>query len=69
MKCELCGFEFDERTLVCHVRCPMAAGCAIICCPNCGYQVVDEQKSGVAGLIRRAQSALAGRGSKKPEAR
>ena len=68
VKCALCGHEFDERALACHSQCPMAQGCAIICCPNCGYQVGDEQKSGVAGLIRRMQSALERRGPKRTEA-
>jgi hypothetical protein len=36
----------------------MAAGCAIICCPNCGYQVVDESKSGSLALLRKIHSRL-----------
>ncbi len=53
MICPLCGFEYDETQLVCHVACPMASGCAIICCPNCGYQMVDEKKSRLAKLLRQ----------------
>jgi hypothetical protein len=55
MKCALCGYDFDEQEQLCHVSCPLADGCAIICCPNCGYQVVDESKSGAVNLARRAQ--------------
>jgi hypothetical protein len=29
-------------------------GCNLLCCPNCGYQMVDERKSGLAQLLRRA---------------
>jgi hypothetical protein len=55
MICKLCGYEFDESGLDCQSVCPMAAlqGCALVCCPNCGYQVVDERKSGLARLLRR----------------
>jgi hypothetical protein len=28
-------------------------GCHLVCCPNCGYQMVDESKSGIARLLRR----------------
>ena len=58
MKCALCGYEFDEITLACHSQCPLAKGCAIICCPNCGYQVVDERKSGAVALVRKVQGIL-----------
>lgn len=64
MKCSLCGYEFDKDALACHAQCPLAQGCHIICCPNCGYQVVDETKSGtiqllrkITGTVRRWQSA------------
>ncbi len=53
MICPLCGFEYDETALDCHAACPMAQGCAIVCCPNCGYQSVDESKSALAKLLRR----------------
>lgn len=58
IRCALCGYTFDEQAMACHTRCPMSARCAIICCPNCGYQVVDESKSGSAALVRRAGEAL-----------
>ena len=53
MKCGLCGYEFDASLMACHARCPMSAHCAIICCPHCGYQVVDESKARVAGWVQR----------------
>ena len=53
MICPVCGFEYDETALDCHAACPMAQGCAIVCCPNCGYQSVDESKSALAKLLRR----------------
>ncbi len=55
MTCPLCGCEFDETDHACTTDCPLAAvqGCNLICCPNCGYQMVDESKSGAAKLLRR----------------
>jgi hypothetical protein len=61
MKCALCGYEFDEMGLACHTKCPLAKGCAIICCPNCGYQVVDERKSGAVALVWKVQALLKSR--------
>ena len=54
IKCALCGYEFDEKAMACHSQCPMSEGCAIICCPNCGYQVVDESKTWGAMFLRKA---------------
>ena len=53
MICPLCGYEYDETNMACHAACPMSDGCAILCCPNCGYQVVDESKSLVARGLER----------------
>lgn len=53
MKCQLCGFEFNQASLPCHSDCPMGGNCHLICCPNCGYQVVDETKSGIANFFSR----------------
>ena len=55
MICAFCQTEFDETALTCAAGCPLAAvqGCALICCPHCGYQMVDERKSAAARLLRR----------------
>lgn len=53
MRCRLCGHVFDASALACHAGCPLGARCSLICCPNCGYQVVDESKSGLAKAIAR----------------
>ena len=58
MKCQLCGYEFDKTNLACHASCPLAKGCAIICCPNCGYQVVDEERSGMVNTVRKLKERL-----------
>jgi primosomal protein N' len=55
VRCPLCGNEFDEHDRSCVAKCPLASvqGCNLICCPNCGYQMVDESKSGIARLLRK----------------
>ena len=35
--CALCGARFGHGHLACS-GCPLAAGCEIVRCPNCGYQ-------------------------------
>jgi ferrous iron transport protein A len=45
MQCPLCSYEFDERAMQCHSACALNQSCAVICCPNCGYQMVDVSKS------------------------
>lgn len=51
--CPLCGCEFDATVLACHASCAFNSQCAVICCPNCGYQMVDERRSVVANRVRR----------------
>lgn len=53
-QCPLCGFRFDATALTCHTSCPMSSGCHIICCPNCGYQVPDENRMSLTGSLKRA---------------
>lgn len=55
--CSLCGYSFDAAGLACHTSCPMSAGCHIICCPNCGYQVPDENHMRIAGTLKRLWEA------------
>jgi Fe2+ transport system protein FeoA len=53
MRCRLCGHVFEAAALACHASCPLGSRCSLICCPNCGYQVVDESKSGMVRVLRR----------------
>lgn len=53
MRCSLCGHAFEPDGLACHASCPLGARCSLICCPNCGFQVVDEAKSGIVQALRR----------------
>lgn len=35
--CTLCGARFTHDGLSCSA-CPLSAGCAVVRCPNCGFQ-------------------------------
>ncbi len=54
--CPLCGGRIKDSSENEHCpTCPVAKHCKILCCPNCGYEFVEDSAlvSGVAGLIRR----------------
>lgn len=53
MICPLCGFEFDERSPGCQTHCPMGEGCQMVCCPHCGYQGIDANRSIIVGWAQR----------------
>jgi Fe2+ transport system protein FeoA len=42
--------------MACHAECPLGSHCNLICCPNCGYQMVDESKSRLVDLLRQLWS-------------
>ena len=51
-RCPLCGHEIEMAVLPCHTGCPLGPRCGLICCPRCGYQVVDESRSVIGRLLR-----------------
>ena len=71
MPCQLCHYEFDAKTMACHAGCPLGSHCNLICCPNCGYQVVDASKSRLVKLLRRlwpsSGQTAAPRAGERPE--
>lgn len=48
--CGLCGHRFTHSGLVCGT-CPMQTGCALVRCPNCGFQF--PRSSETVNLLRR----------------
>lgn len=53
MICQLCSYEFDESQVAGCSSCALNKHCAIICCPNCGYQSVDESQSKLTQALLR----------------
>lgn len=38
--CPLCGTRYSEEDgLACRAGCPLAQGCRVLCCPECGYEI------------------------------
>jgi hypothetical protein len=48
-ECPLCGLDFEEEN--CHSACPMSKGCAMVRCPRCSYEFV--QDGSLASFVRR----------------
>jgi len=68
IRCPLCGHEFQPDSLTCHTGCPMGRRCNLVCCPHCGYHIVDESRSRAANWLRRLWPA-AGKKESLPEVR
>jgi ferrous iron transport protein A len=46
--CSMCGQRFDESQHQACQKCPLQKGCNLICCPNCGYEMVNVHRSRLA---------------------
>ncbi len=58
LTCPLCGHDFEAGGQAACQACPMHRGCNLVCCPACGYQMVDERRSlmgRLAGSVFRAR--------------
>ena len=60
--CPLCGHRFLPEGRSGCGACPLAKGCAFVCCPACGYQIPDTDRSLIgrwlaAGFRRRVAPA------------
>jgi hypothetical protein len=53
----MCGSRFDTDQMRACETCPMHKGCALVCCPECGYSTIDPRRSQLvgagSGLVRR----------------
>lgn len=45
IECGLCGYCFNPDQHVACRNCPLHSNCNLVCCPVCGYQMVDPQGS------------------------
>ena len=51
--CPMCGHRFDSSAHQACKTCPLNRDCQLVCCPVCGYETVDPEKSGLARLASR----------------
>lgn len=49
--CPLCATEFDGEERSACSACPIGQGCQLVCCPNCGYTMVNPAESKLAGWM------------------
>jgi hypothetical protein len=52
LTCALCGHVYDPLGHSGCPACPLQNACSSVCCPQCGYQTVNEDKSVIVNLIR-----------------
>jgi len=50
--CGMCGQRFNPDEHSACGSCPLAPGCQLVCCPTCGFEMVNPQRS---TLVRGAQ--------------
>lgn len=51
IECPFCGHRFNIVEESTCQSCPLKKNCNLVCCPVCGYQVVDLSISTIASLI------------------
>lgn len=56
--CPMCAFEFDPAGYSACSSCPLQPGCQLVCCPNCGYELVDVRASKLANAAQVLMSRL-----------
>ena len=49
--CPMCGHTFDPDEHAACKACPLQKGCQLVCCPVCGYEMVNPQQSILARLV------------------
>jgi len=63
MKCPLCGYEAKAGEETICSRCPLGAGCNMLCCPNCGYRTLTPRRIRLRNrLLRRLRRGWRGGG-------
>lgn len=53
LTCTMCGENFDPATHIACQSCPLQKGCALVCCPRCGFEMVDVSQSRLVRLVSR----------------
>jgi hypothetical protein len=53
LTCTMCGETFDPATHTACQSCPLQKGCSLVCCPRCGFEMVDVSQSRLVRLVSR----------------
>lgn len=58
MRCDFCGYEFtEEEAILGCSNCPVGAGCKMMKCPRCNYEIPLEP-----GWIKRLKKLFGPKG-------
>jgi len=49
----MCGHQYDPSENAQCPTCPLNKNCQLICCPVCGYETVDVNRSGILRFITK----------------
>jgi hypothetical protein len=53
LTCTMCGHTFDPSGHAACGACPLQRGCQLVCCPACGFEMVNPDRSALARLAAR----------------
>ncbi len=53
VSCPMCGCRYDPREHTACAGCPMNLGCALSCCPRCGFSSADPTASVVVRALQK----------------
>ena len=53
LTCTMCGETFDPAAHTTCQSCPLQKGCSLVCCPRCGFEMVDVSQSRLARFVSR----------------
>jgi hypothetical protein len=53
VSCALCGHRFDPGEHAACRGCPLGSGCALSCCPACGFSTADPARSRLLRVLEK----------------
>lgn len=51
--CPMCGHRFDASEHLACRACPLNRDCLLLCCPACGFELINVRKSRLAQWVSR----------------
>ena len=51
--CPMCGHRFDASEHLACRACPLNKDCSLLCCPACGFELINVEKSRLAQWVSR----------------
>ncbi|MFM8322441.1 MAG: hypothetical protein ACKOC5_16125 [Chloroflexota bacterium] len=58
MTCSMCGHRFDPAQNVACGACPLSGGCQLVCCPACGFEQVNPDRSAVVRFFKNLKKRM-----------